>query len=133
MVLVAQHWNIANELRKIVHAKIPRNENMCKDKWYGLNPNYKNLSNYHKGTGHHMLFWEVTLEERDWYHLRKQFNKEFYEAIEAFQGKWIIIIPIHVKGLQAEGEETLLRQCLNQTTRGTRLYTTSTFHKKTSW
>ncbi len=80
-----------------------------------------------------MLFWEVILEEHDWYHLRKQFNKEFYEAIEAFQGKWIIIVPIHVKGLQAKGEETLLHQCLTKQ-QGEQDFTQhQSFTKKASW
>jgi hypothetical protein len=116
MVPTAQRWNmIVDKFQKIIHAKIPRNVKMCKDKWNGLNSYYKKLSNYHKGTSHHTLLWEMILEEHNQYYLRRQFNKEFYEAIEAFQGKWIIIVPIHVRDLQEKGEEILLRQCLNQT------------------
>jgi hypothetical protein len=76
-----------DKLQKIIHAKIPWNGKMCKDKWNGLNSYYKKLLNYHKGTSHHMLFWEMILKECDRYHLSKQFNKEFYKATEAFQGE----------------------------------------------
>ncbi len=38
----------------------------------------------------------------------RQSNKEFYETIEAFQGKWIINVPICVKDLQAEGDENFV-------------------------
>jgi hypothetical protein len=62
-----------------------------------------------------MSLWAMIPKEHDQYNLRRQFNKEFYETIKAFQGKWIIIVPIHMEDLQAKGEETLLRQCLNQT------------------
>jgi hypothetical protein len=60
-----------------------------------------------------MLLWEMILEECDQYYLQKQFNKEIYEMIKTFQGEWIIIVLIHVKDLQVEGEETLLHQCMN--------------------
>jgi len=40
--------------------------------------------------------------------LLRQSNKEFYEAIEAFQGKWIINVPICVKDLQAEGNKNFV-------------------------
>jgi hypothetical protein len=44
MVPTAQHWNmIVDKLQKIVHAKILQNGKMCKDKWNGLNSNYKKL------------------------------------------------------------------------------------------
>ncbi len=48
-----------------------------------------------------MSLWEMILEECDQYYVRRQFNKAFYEVIEAFQGEWIIIVPIHVRDLQA--------------------------------
>jgi hypothetical protein len=76
-----------DKLQKIVDAKILRNGTMCKDKWNGLNSYYKKLSNYHKGTNHHMLFWEMIPKECDWYHLLKQFNKEFYKATKTLQGE----------------------------------------------
>jgi hypothetical protein len=91
------------KLQKIVYAKIPRNGKMCKNKWNGLNSCYKKLSNYHKGTSHHLLFWETILKECDRYHLSRQFN-EFYKVTEAFQGEYIINFLIHVKDLQAEGD-----------------------------
>ncbi len=57
MVPTAQQWNATiDEFQKFIHAKIPLNGKMCKDKWNGLNSDYKRLSNYHKGIGHHMSF-----------------------------------------------------------------------------
>jgi hypothetical protein len=82
--IVLEH---VNKLQKIVHAKIPQTRKMCKDKWNGLNSYYNKLLNYHKGTSHHMSFWEMIPKEHDRYHLLKQFNKEFYKATEAFQGE----------------------------------------------
>jgi hypothetical protein len=40
--------------------------------------------------------------------LLRQSNKKFYEAIEAFQGKWIINVPICVKDLQVEGDKNFV-------------------------
>jgi hypothetical protein len=42
---------------------MPRNGEMCKDKWNGLNFDYKKLLDYHKGTGHQTSFLELTMEE----------------------------------------------------------------------
>jgi hypothetical protein len=44
MVPITQHWNkIVDELQKLVHAKVLRNEKMCKDKWNKFNSYYKKL------------------------------------------------------------------------------------------
>ncbi len=48
---------------------MPRNGTMCKDKWNGINLDFKKLSNYHKGTKHHTLYWELTTDKHDNYHL----------------------------------------------------------------
>jgi len=41
---------------KLFIPKCQRITKMFKDKWYGLNFNYKKLSNYHKGTKHQSSF-----------------------------------------------------------------------------
>jgi hypothetical protein len=46
-----------------------------------------------------MSFWEMTMEEHKKNQLFHKFNKEYYEGIEAFQGKYIITTPIHVQDL----------------------------------
>ncbi len=49
-------------------------------------------------------YWDLTLEERDRFHLPKQYNEDYYNVIEAFQGERRINVPIHVRDLQAEGD-----------------------------
>ncbi len=92
------------KLQKILHVRILQNGKMCKDKGNELNSYYKKLLDYHKGISHHMSLWEMILEEWDRYHLPRESNKEFYEAIKAFQSKWIINVLIRMKDLQAEGD-----------------------------
>jgi hypothetical protein len=58
---------------------------MCKDKWNGINLDFKKLFDYHKGTEHHTLYWELTTNECDNSHLPCSFNRKCYDAIEAFQ------------------------------------------------
>jgi len=41
---------------------------MCKDKWNGLNYDYKKVSNYHSNIGHHIPFWDLTMEEHEKHH-----------------------------------------------------------------
>ncbi len=43
------------------------------------------------------------MEECDKHHLLCQFNKEFYEVIEAFQGEHIINASPQLKDLQVKG------------------------------
>jgi hypothetical protein len=50
----------------------------------------------------------MILEECDWYHLPKQLNKKFYQAIEVFQSERIINALIYVKDLQAEGDKNFV-------------------------
>jgi hypothetical protein len=48
MVLVAQRWNkIFEDLQNLIHARELRIRKMCKDKWNGLNFDFKKLSYYH--------------------------------------------------------------------------------------
>jgi hypothetical protein len=44
------------------------------------------------------------LEEQDRLHLPKQYIDDYYNVIEAFQGKRRINVPIHVRDLQAKGD-----------------------------
>jgi hypothetical protein len=70
MVPVVMWWNkIAKEFKKLIKNKMPRNGTMCKDKWNGINLDFKKLSNYHKGIEHHTLYCELTTDECDNYHL----------------------------------------------------------------
>ncbi len=102
MVFIAQQWNkIAEELQKMVQSKVPRNNKMCKDKWNQLNFNYKKLSNYHQGIGHHTSFQELFKQECDQCHLPWAFSRKAYEA---FQGECIINAHVHVRDLQAKGD-----------------------------
>ncbi len=81
MVATVQKWNKnAEKFRR------SRNGKMCKGEWNEMNCNYNKILDYHKGIGHHKLFLELTMEEHDWYHLLRQFNKENYETIDEFLG-----------------------------------------------
>jgi hypothetical protein len=44
------------EVQKVIHAKMPRSGKMCKDKWNGLNFDYKKFLDYHKGIGLSHIF-----------------------------------------------------------------------------
>jgi hypothetical protein len=55
---------------------------MCKEKWNGLNYDYKKLLDYHKGIGYHNSFLDLFTKERNQQHLLQAFNKECYETIE---------------------------------------------------
>ncbi len=72
---------------------------MCKDKWNGISLDFKKFFDYHKGTEHHTLYWELTTYECDNSHLPCSLNRKSYDAIEAFQGECIINTPLHVKDL----------------------------------
>ncbi len=105
MVFIAQQWNkIVEELQKMVQSKVPRNNKLWEDKWNGLNFNYKKLSNYHQGIGHHTSFQELSKQECDQHHLPWALNRKAYEAIKAFQGECIINAHVHVRDLQAKGD-----------------------------
>jgi hypothetical protein len=43
----------------------------------------------------------MSIEERNMFHLPRQFNKNYYNAIEMFQGERTIDGPLHIKDLHA--------------------------------
>jgi hypothetical protein len=70
LIVVVVQWNkICEELQKFIKNKLSKNKNMCKDKWNGINSNFKKLSNYHKGTRHHTSYWKLIIDKCDKYHL----------------------------------------------------------------
>jgi hypothetical protein len=85
MFLTTKKWEkIVKMLQKIMRAKTPCNGKMCKDKWNGLNFDFKNISKYHIGIDHHTSFWDLTSKKYDSHHLPRQCNKNFYDAIKFF-------------------------------------------------
>jgi hypothetical protein len=63
-VPTTQRWNkIVKDFQNLLCAKEIFFWKVSKDKWNGLNSNFKKLTNYHKGTKHNMSFWEMTMEE----------------------------------------------------------------------
>jgi hypothetical protein len=112
MVPVVQRWNkIVEDLQVCIHIRVPKNGKMCKDKWNGLNSDYKKLLD-HKGTKNHILFLGDDCRRTWQHHLLCQFNKEFYEAIETFQGEHIINASLHMKDLQAKGDGNYIASIL---------------------
>ncbi len=85
----------------------PRINKMCKDKWNYIHGDYKRILDYHTSIGNNTSHWDLTFKEWDIFHLPKQYNENYYNAIEAFQGEKGINVPIHVKDLQAEGDESM--------------------------
>lgn len=82
MVLTTHKWDkMANDFTKL---KVLCNEKMCKDKWNGLNSNYKKFADYHVGTRHHIPFWDLTIKNNNRHHFPRQFNQKFYDVIQAF-------------------------------------------------
>jgi hypothetical protein len=97
MLRIAHKWDkIAKELQKLTTSRIAHIGKMCKNKWNGLNSDFKKISDYHTWTCHHTSLWELTMEECNKHHLPRQFNKEFYDAIESFQGERVVNKPLHV-------------------------------------
>lgn len=78
----------------------PRAPKMCKDKWNSLNTDYLKVADYGKGTGNHTSFWHLLNEEKDCRGLPWQFNKDYFKAIEAFQGERVINTPSHLRDNQ---------------------------------
>jgi len=65
-IIVAVWWNkISKELQKMIKNKMPRNGKTCKDKWNGINSDFKKHSNFHKGTKHHTSYWKLTTNNHD--------------------------------------------------------------------
>jgi hypothetical protein len=77
---------IIEKLQQRTKTKFPRKETICKNKWNSLNFDYKFYVDYHKRTMNHTCFWDLLFEDKKMFHLPCQFNKKFYEWIEAFQG-----------------------------------------------
>jgi hypothetical protein len=76
---------------------------MCKDKWNGLNFfDYKSIFDYHVKIKNHIIFWDLTIKEHNYHQLSKQFNRELYDAIQAFQGKRMINIIAHVRHIHVK-------------------------------
>jgi hypothetical protein len=70
MVPIVQRWNkIVEDLQACIHIWVPKNGNMYKDKWNGLNSDYNKLLDYHKATKNHIFFWEMTTKEHDKHNL----------------------------------------------------------------
>jgi hypothetical protein len=59
-------------------------EKKCKNKWNNFSFNCTKVTNYHAGIDHHILVWDLRIEECDHNHLLKQFNEESYNPIQAF-------------------------------------------------
>jgi hypothetical protein len=76
----------------------------AKKNWNGLKFDFKKFLDYHTWTRHHTSLWELTMEKRDKHHLPRQFNEEFYDAIESFQGERVVAKPLHVRNIHAEGD-----------------------------
>lgn len=105
--LFLQH-NIGTRLLKNCNKRSKANfqgtKQCAKNKRNFLNFDYKKIVNYHKGIKNHTCFWDLLFEEKEMYHLPCQFNKEIYESIESFQGNKSVIIPLHTKDINVEGD-----------------------------
>jgi hypothetical protein len=77
-------------------------------KWNCLNGEYKNISNYYKGIGHNTLYDKLSVEERNMFHVPRQFNKNYYNVIEMFQGERTIDAPLHIKDLHASRDNVYM-------------------------
>ncbi len=67
------------------------------------NFNYKKVIYYHVGTNHYILLWNLTIEKCDYHHFLTQFNMEFYNVIQAFQGEKMTNALGHMKNIHVEG------------------------------
>jgi hypothetical protein len=85
--------------------KFPRNDVMGKDKWTSLNSYFKKLVDYHKGVCNHTSLWDLSYVEKERFHLHCHFNKEFYDLIEAFLREKTIIVLLHTKDVNVEGDK----------------------------
>lgn len=81
---------------------------MCEDKWNEINSDFKKFFYYHKGIGHHIFYWELTIDEHENFHLFWSFNREDYNVIEAFQWECIINTLLHVRNLHIEGDKNYI-------------------------
>ncbi len=90
----------------MTQSKFPKNGVMRKDKWNLLNLDFKKLSYYHTSISNHLSFWDFSFENKERLHLLHQFNKEYYEAIDAFMGEKIVTAPLHSKDVNAKRDKT---------------------------
>jgi len=72
---------------------------MCKNKWNGLNFDYKKIFDYHVKTNNHTIFYDLTIKEHNYHQLSKFFNQKLYYAIQAFQGDMMINAIGHVRDI----------------------------------
>jgi hypothetical protein len=87
------------------------------------------LSNYHKGTSHHMSFWEMITKECDRYHLSRQFNKET-KWLKHFKASRLSILRFTWRIYKQRGMETCCVNVWTKYTKGTRFCITLIFQKK---
>ncbi len=78
---------------------------MCKEKCNSLNFDFKKLIDYHRGIGNHTTFQDSSYEENEHFHLHCQFNKKFYDLIEALIGETFIVY-LHTTNVKVKGDKT---------------------------
>jgi hypothetical protein len=52
-----------------------------------------------------LVFWDLVFKEKERYHLPHQFNQNFYDQIEKFQGERSVTSPLHSKDINIDGDE----------------------------
>ncbi len=109
---------MANDLQNITKLKVLCNGKMCKDKWNGLNSNYKKIVDYHAGTSHHIPLWDLKIKNNNRHHFPRQFNWEFYNVIQAFQGERLINTPRHVRDIHAKRDTIYMPPIVGPDTEG---------------
>jgi hypothetical protein len=85
--------------KNITKLKVLCNGKMSKNKWNGLNSNYKKVADYHVKINHHTPFWDFTIKNNNHHHFPRPFNQEFYNSIQAFQGERLINAPRHMEDI----------------------------------
>lgn len=76
---------IVKDLQTITKSNTHGNGKMCKRQWNCINDDCKEIFNYHKGIDYNISYEGLLLEKQN--HLPKQFNENYYHAIEVFQKK----------------------------------------------
>jgi len=77
---------------------------MCKNKSNILNFDYKKITNDHNGLESISIFGISYCMKKRRFHLPHQFNKEYYESIEDFQGEKVINAPMHFTDMNVEND-----------------------------
>jgi len=67
-----------------------------------FNFDYKKNIDYHKRTEIRTCFGIYYMKKR--FHLPHQFNKKYYDQIEAFQKENTFIVPLHVRDMIVKGD-----------------------------